>query len=85
MLNYVLRHEDVRGIGDVVPCIPKLGTRWKLVIFTPLPILPPGKELPGFRWLGGWVGSRAGLDAVAKRKEILSLLLPGIEPRSSSL
>jgi hypothetical protein len=27
----------------------------------------PEKE-PGIRWIGGWVGPRAGLDAVAKRK-----------------
>jgi hypothetical protein len=33
----------------------------------------PGRFTPretalGNRWLGGWVGSRAGLDAVVKRK-----------------
>jgi len=28
--------------------------------------LPPGKESQGTRWIGGWVGPRAGLDAVAK-------------------
>jgi hypothetical protein len=33
----------------------------------------------------GWVGSRADMDAVAKIKENPSLVLPGIEPRSSSL
>jgi len=30
--------------------------------------LPPGKVLPGTRYIGGWMGSRASLDAVAKRK-----------------
>jgi hypothetical protein len=30
--------------------------------------LPPGKEPPDNHWIGGWVGPRAGLDAVAKRK-----------------
>jgi hypothetical protein len=29
--------------------------------------LPTGKEHPGILWIGGWVGPRAGLDAVAKR------------------
>jgi hypothetical protein len=24
----------------------------------------PGKGAPGTNWIGGWVGSRAGLDAV---------------------
>jgi hypothetical protein len=28
----------------------------------------PGKEAPGTQWLGGWVGPRAGLDAVTKRR-----------------
>jgi len=31
-----------------------------------LAALLPGKELPGTHWIGGWVGSRAGLDAVAR-------------------
>jgi len=30
--------------------------------------LSPGKETPGTHWTGVWVGSRDGLDAVAKRK-----------------
>jgi hypothetical protein len=30
--------------------------------------LPPGKEPPGTHWIGGWVGPRAVLDAVVKRK-----------------
>jgi hypothetical protein len=28
----------------------------------------PGKEAPGTHWIGSWVGPRAGLDAVVKRK-----------------
>jgi hypothetical protein len=31
-------------------------------------------------WIGGWVGPKAGLEAVERRK-----ILPGIEPRPSSL
>jgi hypothetical protein len=30
--------------------------------------LPPGKGAPVTHWIGGWVGSRADLDAMAKRK-----------------
>jgi hypothetical protein len=30
--------------------------------------LPPGKDPPGTHWKGGWVGPRAVLDAVVKRK-----------------
>jgi hypothetical protein len=30
--------------------------------------LTPGEEPPGTNWIGGWVGPRAVLDAVLKRK-----------------
>jgi hypothetical protein len=30
--------------------------------------LPPRKRAPGTHWIGGWVGPRAGLEAVVKRK-----------------
>jgi len=39
-------------------------------IHTPAALLP-GKE-PGTHWIGGWVGPRVGLDAVAKRRNPLS-------------
>jgi hypothetical protein len=35
----------------------------------------PGEKAPGTRWIGGWVGPRASLDAVAKKKKIPSLPL----------
>jgi hypothetical protein len=35
---------------------------------------------PGTHWIGGWVGPRAGLDAVEKRR---ILPLPGTEPQPS--
>jgi hypothetical protein len=28
----------------------------------------PGERAPGTRWIGDWVGTRAGLDAVLKGK-----------------
>jgi hypothetical protein len=28
----------------------------------------PRERAPDTRWIGGWVGSRAGLDAVVKKK-----------------
>jgi hypothetical protein len=40
--------------------------------------LPPGETAPGTQWIGGWVGPRAGLDDVEKRK---FLTLPGLELR----
>jgi hypothetical protein len=30
--------------------------------------LPPWERAPGTNWIGGWVGSRAVLNAVVKRK-----------------
>jgi hypothetical protein len=30
--------------------------------------LPPKERAPGTHWIGGWVGPRAVLDAVVKRK-----------------
>jgi hypothetical protein len=33
----------------------------------PLPLYSQGKN-PGTHWIGGWVGLRAVLDAVVKRK-----------------
>jgi len=41
----------------------------------------PMERTPDIHRIGGWVGFRAGLKAVAKRK---FMSLPGIEPRSSS-
>jgi hypothetical protein len=36
-------------------------------LHTPYAILP-GVRAPGTRWIAGWVGPRAGPDAVKKRK-----------------
>jgi hypothetical protein len=45
-----------------------LGTRWRQVVsFTPRPPYPR-KRAPATHWIGGWVGPRAVLDAVVKRK-----------------
>jgi hypothetical protein len=33
-----------------------------------LAALPTGKKVPGTHRIGGWVGPRAGLDAVVERK-----------------
>jgi hypothetical protein len=42
----------------------------------------PGESASGIYCTGGWVGSRAGMDAIQKKKKIFPL--PGIEPRPSS-
>jgi hypothetical protein len=41
----------------------------------------PGERAPGTYWIGGWVGPRAGLDDVKKRK---FLTLPRLELRPFS-
>jgi hypothetical protein len=52
------------GSGGIAPRIPDLGTRLRSVVrFTLRP-----RNVPDTHWIGGWVGSRAGLDAVVKRK-----------------
>jgi hypothetical protein len=45
-----------------------LGTRWRwLVSFIPRQLYPR-ERAPGTHWIGSWVGPRAVLDAVVKRK-----------------
>jgi hypothetical protein len=44
-----------------------------MVSFTPRPLYPQGKS----PWIGGWVGTRAVLDVMVKRK--IPSPLPGIE------
>jgi hypothetical protein len=43
----------------------------------------PRKRTIGTHWIGGWVGPRASLDMVSKRKKIPSLPLPEIKPQLS--
>jgi hypothetical protein len=47
---------------------------------SPLPFTAEDED-PGAHWMGGWVGTRAGLNAVEKRK---IFPLPGLEPQPSS-
>jgi hypothetical protein len=59
VLNLAPRHEDVWGNGGIAP--PFLtsaldGGEWS------------GGRSPEYHWIGGWVGSRAGLDAAEKRE-----------------
>jgi hypothetical protein len=42
----------------------------------------PREKGPGIRWMGGWVGPRAGLDAVVRKK--IPNLCRDSNPRSSS-
>jgi hypothetical protein len=51
-----------------------LGTRWKCVVSIKTRPLYPREKSPDSHWIGGCVGSRAGLHAMEKRK---NLPLPG--------
>jgi hypothetical protein len=44
-----------------------------VVNFTHLPLYP-GERAPETHWVGGWVYTRKGLDAVAKRKNLIIAL-----------
>jgi hypothetical protein len=54
------------GSGCIAPYIRDLGIRWRSAScpnrFT------PRERAPGTHWIGVWVGPRASLDAVVKRK-----------------
>jgi len=41
-----------------------------VVSFTPRPLYH-GVRGPGTHWIGGWVGTRVGLNAVADKKNLI--------------
>jgi hypothetical protein len=60
-----------RHMGDwrCSSTILNLGARWRWVVtFRPAAIFP-GKRVPGTYWVEGWVGLRACLNTVEKRRE----------------
>jgi hypothetical protein len=86
VLLFLTQHHAMKAYwrsGGIAPCILDLGTRWRWVVsFTARPLYPPEKEtlVPMMR---GWVGPRAGLDAVVRRK--ISSSYRDSSPKSSSL
>jgi hypothetical protein len=55
------------GSGGKVPRILDLGTRCEWSASRPGGFTPR-ERAPSTHWIGGWVGPRAGLDAVVRRK-----------------
>jgi hypothetical protein len=56
------------GSGGIAPRMLDLGTRRRWVVsFTPRPLYPR-ERAPRTHWIGGWVGPRAVLETVIKRK-----------------
>jgi hypothetical protein len=68
VFDWAPHHEGVLGSGGIASRILDLGTGWRwAVIFMPRPLCPQ-ERAACTHWIGGWVGPRAGLDAVVKRK-----------------
>jgi len=67
--------------GGIVPWT-DFGTKWRWVASSRPGRFITRKRDPGTRWIGGWVGPRAGLDVAVKRM----IPSPGRDwyPRSSS-
>jgi hypothetical protein len=62
-INLALCHENTRGSGGMAPPFLTLaldGGKW--------PASRPGCISPSTYWIGGWVGPRAGLNTIEKRK-----------------
>jgi len=68
MLNRAPRHQDVLRSGGIAPRILKLGTRRRRVVGFTSRLLYKGEGTTDTHWIGGWVGARGGLNAVAQRK-----------------
>jgi hypothetical protein len=74
----------MKTYGSVGGCIHSrfldLGTNWMWVVSFTLRPVYSGRS-PGTHWIGSWVGPKAGLDAVEKRK---FLTLPELQLRPLS-
>jgi hypothetical protein len=66
VLNQAPRHE-YRGSGGIAPRILDLGTRWGEWSASGPGRFTPSERASGTHWLG-WVGPRAVLDTMVKRK-----------------
>jgi hypothetical protein len=71
-------HKAYWASGCVAPYILDPGTWWRWVVSSTL----PRERAPGTHWVGDWVGSTAGLDAVVKEK--IPSSYRDSNPRSSS-
>jgi hypothetical protein len=56
------------GSGGIVPRILDLGTRWGEWLASHSGRFTPRERAPIMHWIGSWVGPRAVLDTVVKRK-----------------
>jgi hypothetical protein len=80
--NWTPLHEGVLGSGGIAPRVLHLGTRWGWVVSFTSRLLTTRKSAAGTHWIGGWVGPRADLYTVVKRK--ISSPWRESDPQSSS-
>jgi hypothetical protein len=68
------------GSGCIAPSILHIGTRWGEWLASRPGRLTPGGRATATRWIGGWMGPRAGLDVVARRKKFHHYLSQELNP-----
>jgi hypothetical protein len=86
LINQAPCHDDIQGSGGITPPFLTLlldGGEWSV----PCPgRFIPCEIVPGTHWIRGWVGPRASLDIVDKRKSCsCQVSNPGCLPCSPSL
>jgi hypothetical protein len=68
---FLTEHDDMKaywGVEVYIHAFFDLGTRWNEWSASHPGHFTPREGGPGTHWIGGWVGPRAVLDAVVKRK-----------------
>jgi hypothetical protein len=75
--------EAYGGTRGIAQRILNLGTRWKWVAASRPGRFAPGVRDAGIRSIGGWVSSRAGLDAVRKKEKSRNCYISEITQRTT--
>jgi hypothetical protein len=72
--NQAPRHENVWGCGGIAaPFLSSTLDRGEWSVSCP-GRFPPGERAPGTHWIGGWMGPRAGVDALNLTPAVLSAI-----------
>jgi hypothetical protein len=67
LINSAPCHKDIWGRGSIASLFFTLGLGYEWPASCPEHFTPWGMR-PSTHWIGGWVGSRAGLGTVEKKK-----------------
>jgi hypothetical protein len=84
LISQALRHEDIWVSGDVAPSFLTSALDGDVWSASRPYRFTSGEKDPGAHWIGGWVGARAGLDAMENRRMLTSLSIHDHLPMSSS-